>query len=241
MIGVYDYTVILTYLSVISGVSGIMVCLNGVGHPFYGTFFLLLSGLCDTFDGRVARSKRGRTDRQKSFGVQIDSLADLISFGVLPPCIGLGMVRTSDRLTTVPNLHVDQPGEKRVIYPLFLIMIIMVYVLAALIRLSYFNVLEEEKKKLASPAMSGYIGLPVTSAALIFPTVMLFQFLTKADLTLLYFGVMLLTSLLFVSRIKVPKPNLRVIILLIGIGAVEFVAFVLIKYYLHIQNIIVQF
>ena len=120
-------------------------------------------------------------------------------------------------------------------------MIIMVYVLAALIRLAYFNVLEEEKKKLASPAMSGYIGLPVTSAALIFPTVMLFQFLTKADLTLLYFGVMLLTSLLFVSRIKVPKPNLRVIILLIGIGAVEFVAFVLIKYYLHIQNIIVQF
>lgn len=241
MIGFYDYTVILTYLSVISGVSGIMVCLNGVGHPFYGTFFLLFSGLCDTFDGRVARSKSGRTDMQKSFGVQIDSLADLISFGILPPCIGLGMVRTSDRLTSIPNLRVDHPGEKRIIYPVFLILIIMVYVLAALIRLAYFNVLEEEKKKIGSQVQSGYIGLPVTSAALIFPTVMLFQFLTKADLTLLYFGVMLFTSVFFVSRIRIPKPDLKVAILLIGIGAAEFFALIVVKYYLHIQNLTIQF
>lgn len=75
MIGFYDYTVILTYLSLLSGTTGIMLCLNGVGHPYLGMFFLLFSGLCDTFDGKVARSKKNRTEQMKKFGIQIDSLA----------------------------------------------------------------------------------------------------------------------------------------------------------------------
>ena len=58
MIGVYDYTVILTYLSLLSGASGIIVCLKGIDHPYLGMFFLLFSGLCDTFDGKVSRSKK---------------------------------------------------------------------------------------------------------------------------------------------------------------------------------------
>ena len=70
MIGFYDYTVILTYLSLMSGTIGIMLCLNGMGHPYLGMFFLLFSGLCDTFDGKVARSKKDRTTR---FIVRFDS------------------------------------------------------------------------------------------------------------------------------------------------------------------------
>lgn len=65
MIGFYDYTVILTYLSLMSGTIGIMLCLNGMGHPYLGMFFLLFSGLCDTFDGKVARSKKDRTTQMK--------------------------------------------------------------------------------------------------------------------------------------------------------------------------------
>lgn len=41
MIGFYDYTVILTYLSILSGTAGIILCLNGIGHPYLGMFFLL--------------------------------------------------------------------------------------------------------------------------------------------------------------------------------------------------------
>lgn len=70
MIGFYDYTVILTYLSLMSGTIGIMLCLNGMGHPYLGMFFLLFSGLCDTFDGKVARSKKDRTTQMKKFGIQ---------------------------------------------------------------------------------------------------------------------------------------------------------------------------
>ena len=93
MIGFYDYTVILTYLSLLSGTTGIMLCLNGVGHPYLGMFFLLFSGLCDTFDGKVARSKKNRTEQMKKFGIQIDSLSDLVAFGVLPACIGISLLR----------------------------------------------------------------------------------------------------------------------------------------------------
>ena len=57
MIGFYNYTVWLTYLSLISAGTGIMISLCSHAHPFIGVFFLLVSGLCDAFDGKVARSK----------------------------------------------------------------------------------------------------------------------------------------------------------------------------------------
>ena len=63
MLGIWDYTVVLTYCSLLSAVTGILVSLDGHGHPYIGVMFLLLCGLCDTFDGRVARSKKNRTKR----------------------------------------------------------------------------------------------------------------------------------------------------------------------------------
>ena len=62
MIGIYDYTVVLTYLSLLSAGTGIVVALSGQGHPFLGIFFLLFCGLCDAFDGKVASTKKNRSD-----------------------------------------------------------------------------------------------------------------------------------------------------------------------------------
>ena len=56
MIGFYDYTVILTYLSILSGTTGIILCLNGIGHPYLGMFFLLFSGLYRTIPKTVKRT-----------------------------------------------------------------------------------------------------------------------------------------------------------------------------------------
>lgn len=86
MIGVYDYTVILTFLSLLSASTGIITTLSGSGHPYIGSFFLLFCGLCDAFDGKIARRKVDRTDISRRFGIQIDSLSDLVAFGVLPAC-----------------------------------------------------------------------------------------------------------------------------------------------------------
>lgn len=235
MIGFYDYTVILTYLSLLSAVTGIAVCLHGIGHPFYGVFFLLFSGLCDTFDGKVARTKKNRTAEEKAFGVQIDSLSDLVAFGVLPGCIGLAMVRLSVRFTDIPYLSLFSPSDKRVIYPIIFYVIMLVYALAAMIRLAYFNVTEETRQKTENGSRKYYTGLPVTSAALIFPTIMLIQFLTKTDLTIVYFVVMVLTSILFVSNIRVKKPQNKGIFIMVGIGVVEAVLLAVVRHYLHLR------
>ena len=222
MIGVYDYTVILTYLSLLSGLIGIIACLHGIGHPFIGIFFLLLSGLCDTFDGRVARRKEDRTELEKNYGIQIDSLADLVAFGVLPGCIGIAMLRVSEKFVEIPNLVPDQ-GGKMILYPIILIGIMCFYVLAALIRLAYFNVTEEERAHTEGGCRKVYKGLPVTSAALIFPTVLVIQFLTKTDLTLLYFIVMLVMAFMFISPFEIKKPGTRGIWIMVISGAVEFI------------------
>ena len=70
MIGFYDYTVVLTYFSLLSAMTGIIVSLSGSGHPYYGCLFLLFCGLFDAFDGKVARTKKGRTKMEMDFGIR---------------------------------------------------------------------------------------------------------------------------------------------------------------------------
>ena len=219
MIGFYDYTVVLTYLSLISGTVGIMVSLSDVGHPFLGAFFLLFCGLCDAFDGKVARTKKDRTASQKNFGIQIDSLSDLVAFGVLPASIGAAMFR---------NLSLQNEQTPRS-YTVLIFAVFAFYVLTAMIRLAYFNVLEEERQNASDEERKSYVGLPVTSASIIFPLVLLVHYVLPADITPIYFAVMLFVGALFVSKIKVTKPGLRGIFIMVGIGLAEFVALILFK------------
>ena len=226
MIGFYNYTVILTYLSLVSAGCGIIISLEGTGHPYVGTFFLLACGLFDSFDGMVARTKHDRTELEKGFGIQIDSLSDLVAFGVLPMCIGSAMIRTS------PVAHdlffPDHFTFFRVVY-FVCIALMVLYVLAAMIRLAYFNVTEEERQKTVGGKRKEYLGLPVTSAALIFPSVMMFQYITTIDITLVYFPVILITGLMFLMPIRIPKPGLRGTLILIGIGFLEFLLMIFTK------------
>ena len=225
MIGYYDYTVWLTYLSLISAGIGIFSCLSGSGHPFIGMFFLLFSGLCDAFDGKVARTKKNRSEMQIDYGIQIDSLADLVAFGVLPASIGVSMLRVSDMLQGVDPMR---PTTRLMHLGLYAILVF--YVLAALIRLAYFNVLEAQRRKEGGTgANKEYRGLPVTSAALLFPTVLLIQFLTKVDITISYFATVLITGILFITPFKLKKPGTREILLMVGVGALELFAIIIIK------------
>lgn len=221
MLGVYDYTVILTYLSALSAGIGVIVSLYGTGHPYYGTFFLLFCGLCDAFDGKVARTKKNRTEFEKKFGIQIDSLSDLLAFGVLPACIGSAMIRVSTKLQELPIRKQQTRMEFRT--ALLLCVVIVVYILAALIRLAYFNVSEETRQATEAGGRKYYEGLPVTSAALLFPTVELLQYLVPADLTIAYFVLMFVMSIAFVSKVRIPKPQMKGILTFIGIGVVEFI------------------
>lgn len=142
MIGFYDYTVILTYGGLLLSLVGILQAMGGAYVP--ALFCMGGALICDTLDGRVARSKRNRTRQESLFGIQIDSLCDVISFGVFPAlmCYCLGLQRWFD------------------------LVIIGFYCLCCVIRLGYFNVLATEAKP-GDKAV--YHGLPVVFMAVLFP------------------------------------------------------------------------
>lgn len=226
MIGIYDYTVVLTYLSLLSSATGIVVSLSERAHPYLGVFFLLFCGLCDAFDGKVARTKKDRTETERQYGIQIDSLSDLVAFGVLPACIGAALIRNAG------YLKITSPWYAMV-GKYFLYLILILYVLAAMIRLAYFNVTEEERQRTEGGARKYYTGLPVTSASLIFPTVLLLKYIFSVDITLLYFPVMILTGFAFVMRFQLKKPGLRGILMMIGFGLLEFLALIVWMFFLR--------
>ena len=226
MIGFYDYTTILTYLSLLSACTGIVVALAGEGHPFMACFFLMFCGFCDAFDGKVARTKKDRTDMERNYGIQIDSLSDLVAFGVLPACIGGALILDSTYLKSIAEQYRDKWFFA--VGALVLFAVLLLYVLAALIRLAYFIVTEEERQKTEGGVRKYYTGLPVTTASLIFPLVMLAQYVTAADISLFYIAVALLTAVAFVSRMQVPKPGLNGILGMMAVGVILLIVMVVI-------------
>ena len=134
------------------------------------------------------------------------------------------MIRVCPKISEIPRITKDEKFTFPTV--IFLFAILIIYILASLIRLAYFNVLEEERQKVETGVRKTYIGLPVTSAAIVFPTVLLVQYITPVDLTALYFIVMFVMAFLFVSKIKVPKPGMKGILIFIGIGMIEFVALI---------------
>ena len=83
VIGFYNYTVILTYIGLMSSLAGMMFAFNGWHKA--ALLCLAISGLCDMFDGKIARHKKDRTEDEKNFGIQIDSLILAYSLGMRGP------------------------------------------------------------------------------------------------------------------------------------------------------------
>ncbi|MDD7771869.1 MAG: CDP-alcohol phosphatidyltransferase family protein [Firmicutes bacterium] len=230
MIGYFDYTVWLTYLSAISASIGIVASLSGNGHPYIGTLFLLICGLCDAFDGRVARRKKNRTDSEKNYGIQIDSLSDLVAFGILPACVGFAFYRSSQFALTEAGRDVGLTG--RIPFPI-LTVIMAVYALAALIRLAYYNVTEQQRQQTETGCRETYTGLPVTSAAIVFPAFLAISQLAGTSYPLIYFGLMLVMAVAFLARFRLKKPGLSTILIFVAIGAVEFAILIIARILFH--------
>ena len=153
MLGFYNYTMYLTYLSLASAATGIIISLTGVGHPFIGAGLLLICGLCDAFDGKVARTKKDRSELECRYGIQLDSLSDVVAFGVLPTCVGAAAVMRSE-------LFSFESSGWQLVFSIGCFVIMVLYVLAAMIRLAYFNVTEEDRQKEETGSRKYYTGLP---------------------------------------------------------------------------------
>ena len=202
MIGFYDYTVIATYLATILSVCGIFQAMGG--HLLPAVICLLVSGLLDTVDGKIARTKKNRTDSQKRFGIQIDSLNDVICFGVLPAVIA----------------YCAYVQKVNAAVPVWYIATLCFFILCGLIRLAYFNVLEEERQETEGGVRKYYLGLPITASTLLFPLLCLLTSLLGHVPLILGLGLFL-TGLLYVTPIHVPKPQTKAIIILALVGAAE--------------------
>ena len=202
MIGVYDYTVIATYLSLLLGLAGLYSAAQS--EPLDAMLCLMLAGLLDAFDGRIARTKKGRTDAEKRFGIQIDSLNDLVCFGVLPAAIGWST------------------GCQR----LWFLATMSFFTLCALIRLAYFNVTEEERQDKTNENRRYYLCLPVTSSAFVMPFFYLLALYAGRSAAILYAIGAFLLGVLYISPLRIKKVGLRGVALLSAVGLAEFAALV---------------
>ena len=203
MIGVYDYTVIATYLSLLFGLAGIYSASRG--NLFAAILFLMLAGMLDAFDGRIARTKKNRTDTEKRFGIQIDSLNDLVCFGVLPAAIGTAMGCTAIWFLTTMAF----------------------FTLCALIRLAYFNVMEEERQEGTSEVRKFYLGVPVTSASFIIPAYYLLSLYGGLTDYIVYAIGLFVLGVAFIAPVRVTKPGLEGILFMGLLGIAELVLFLL--------------
>lgn len=198
MIGFYDYTVVLTYFGFASGVSGMFCVLTQ--HLRMSVFFLALSGLCDMFDGKIARTKKDRTDDEKNFGIQIDSLCDIVCFGILPIliCFKLGMTH------------------------IYSMVILVLYGLAGLIRLAYFNVAEARRQTQTDENRKYYQGLPITSMAIALPVLFVVMplFPEPRFFQIVLHIMVTVVGILFVTDFKLRKPAVRELVMLVASVAV---------------------
>lgn len=195
MLGYYNYTVILTYLGMLTGFVGLTRAIQGDLHG--AMVCLMLSGVCDMFDGKIA-STMERTVQERRFGIQIDSLSDLVCFGVLPGVI-------------VFTLAMEDP---------LTLLVAGGYVLCALIRLSWFNVDEEERQNGTTQPREYYLGLPVTTAALFLPTILGLAQLKHWPLAPIGVLVLALMGGAFLTPFRLRKPHLpgKIGMLLCGCG-----------------------
>lgn len=203
LLGYYNYTVVLTYIGMLTGFIGIVYAFEG--NSFQAVICLMIAGFCDMFDGAIASTNKKRTEQEKCFGIQIDSLSDLICFGVLPASIVYSMSSHNYIVLAISAM----------------------YVLCALIRLAYFNVDEQERQKKCAGSRELYYGLPVTLSALILPTIYGISSLSSRKMYVSLTISLLVTSVLFLLPFPLKKPRLigKICVVLCGLAEVMLVSF----------------
>ena len=137
------------------------------------------------YDGKIALTKNNRTEVEKKFGIQIDSLADIICFGVGPSLIAYRM------------------GMNHGIG----VVILMFYVLAGLIRLAWYNVSEEIRQEETTENRECYQGLPITSMAVALPILYVFRPILGKDFIIALHALVLIVGLLFITNFRLRKPK----------------------------------
>jgi len=189
---------ILTALNLIFGFSSMLLAIDG--HIQVAAWLIVLAVVMDAFDGKAARF----FGASSSFGLQFDSLADVVSMGVAPSILCYAAAFREDSLIGM--------------------IVCAVPVLAAAFRLARFNVRSGSGK-------GAYEGLTSPLHACLVSTFVLMNYALWDGIAEIEWlaGLLIVTSLLMVSHLPLaglPKFSLRdsgrnlfrLVILAVGIG-----------------------
>ena len=170
-----DLPNICSLLGLLSAVLGIYFAIEG-NFPA-AIIGVLWAVLFDWYDGIIARKLKGRTKVQGVFGAQLDSMIDVVSFGMLPAIL----------LLSYGNFNIwFIPGA-------------FVIIATSAIRLSYFNVYGLIDSKT-------YRGLALDNNVLILAFVFLFEsFFSHSTFSILIYIILMILSALNLSSIPTPK------------------------------------
>lgn len=206
MIGVYNYSVLFTLLGTVSGILGIRFAI--LGNITAAIISLMICGFFDMFDGFVARTIKNRTEFERHYGMQLDSLSDVICFGLLPTLIGFSVLQSHPYLAPF----------------------CLIYFVAAISRLTYFNVEEELRLKKENKVRSFYTGLPVTPSALIVPAFFLMKSFTGDLFPYCFLIGLLLLAGLQVSKLKVPHLKMKGLLICLTVGVLILLTVVILNF-----------
>lgn len=161
-----------------------------MSHFAIAGYMVLMAMFADMLDGRLARMSQSTS----SFGGQLDSLCDLVSFGVAPAFLMLKLIESEFALTG--DLHTN-------ILHRFVWLAAVVYISCAAIRLARFNVENDENEA----AHMSFAGLPSPAAAGVLVSLVIFHEEELPAVTPLVYALpffAIATGLLMVSRIRYP-------------------------------------
>ncbi|MCF6185181.1 MAG: CDP-alcohol phosphatidyltransferase family protein [Bacteroidales bacterium] len=161
---------------------GLLSAVAGIYFAITGNFPLAIIGvlwavLFDWYDGIIARKMKGRTKVQGEFGKQLDSMIDIVSFGILPAIL----------LLSYGN------------YSVWFIPGAFVIIAVAAIRLSYFNVYGLIDSKT-------YKGLALDNNVLILAFVFLFEsFFEHLSFSIIIYIILMILAAFNLSSVPTPK------------------------------------
>ena len=172
---IYILPNLFTAASIFAGVFSMISAINGEFNQ--AAWLILLALIFDGLDGRVARL----TNTCSKFGVEFDSLADMVSFGVAP--------------SLLMYLFIGHDFER------FGVVVSALFVIFGAIRLARFNVMTAQSE------LSVFIGVPIpTAAVFISLLVLLFEkYGIKLEFGLVIMLLSIVVSFLMVSNIRYPS------------------------------------
>ena len=156
-------------------------------------YMILLAMIADMLDGRLARMSQSTS----SFGGQLDSLCDIVSFGVAPAFLMLKILEHKFATSVGLNPTVEDFLQR------FIWLAAAAYISCTAIRLARFNVENEEDES----AHMSFIGLPSPAAAGVIVSLVIFQQENVPHFNAIAYALPFLTlgvAVLMVSRIRYP-------------------------------------